>query len=60
MNREQRERMWISLGLLGSLEMMDASCSLAERLEEKHVHDSQAYSTLMGDIAREIISKREA
>lgn len=60
MNREQREQTWIDLGLLGSLEMMDASCSLAERLEEKHMSDEQAYTALMGDIAHDIIAKRQA
>lgn len=59
MNSEQREKIWISLGLNGILEFMDASCTLAERLEEKHIHDNEAYRNLMSDIAAEIINKRE-
>ena len=60
MNREQREQAWIDLGLLGSLEMMDASCTLADRLTEKHIQNPAAYGALMETIAHDIIVKRQA
>lgn len=55
-----REQAWIDLGLLGALEMMDASCTLADRLTEEHIQNPSAYGALMETIAHEIISKRIA
>jgi hypothetical protein len=60
MNREQREQIWISLGLQGALELMDAACSMAERLTEEHVNNRTLAHELMASIANEIIGKREA
>lgn len=58
MNREQREQAWMILGLVGAVEMMDASCSLADRLTEEHVNNRSAYISLMQTIANEIIGQR--
>lgn len=60
MNREQREQTWIDLGLAGALEMMDASCSLAERLTETHIGNPAAYRDLMVSIAAEIVNNRSS
>lgn len=48
------ENMWISLGLRGALEMMDASCTLAERLDSNGITNE-----LCVTIANEIVSKRD-
>lgn len=48
------ESMWISLGLRGALEMMDASCTLAERLDTNGITNE-----LCRTIANEIISRRD-
>jgi len=56
----EREKIWMGLGLQGALEMMDASCCMAERLAEQHIQNPSAYRSLMEDIANDIISKRKA
>jgi hypothetical protein len=56
----ERELIWLDLGLLGALEMMDASCMMADRLSEEHVRNPAAYGALMESIAHEIIIKRKA
>lgn len=58
MNREQREQTWIDLGLIGAIEIMDASCLLAARLNEEHTSSEQAYKFLMSSIANDIINNR--
>jgi hypothetical protein len=59
MNREQREQIWISLGLQGALELMDASCSLCERLTEECVENPAVKDALIRTIAAEIIRNRQ-
>jgi hypothetical protein len=56
----EREKIWMSLGLCGALEMMEASCDMAERLTEEHIRSQSATDQLMSDIASDIISKRRA
>lgn len=55
----EREKIWLDLGLLGALEMMDASCTMAERLNEEHIGNPIAMRQLMETIAAEIVGKRE-
>jgi hypothetical protein len=52
------EKIWMSLGLQGAFEMMDASCSLAERLTEECVTNPAAKDALIRSIAAEIIDSR--
>ena len=56
----EREKIWMSLGLCGALEMMEASCEMAERLTEDHIGSTLAMSNLMEDVAHDIIAKRNA
>ena len=53
------EKIWMGLGLQGALEMMDASCSLCERLTEECVTNPEAKDALIRSIAAEIISSRQ-
>lgn len=53
------EEIWISLGLQGALEMMDASCSLCERLTEECVTNPEVKDALIRSIAAEIIGSRQ-
>jgi len=53
------EKIWMSLGLQGALEMMDASCSLCERLTEECVENPSVKDALIQSIAAEIISGRQ-
>ena len=59
MNHEQREQIWIGLGLQGALELMDASCSLCERLTEECVENPAVKDALIRTIAAEIIRNRQ-
>ena len=59
MNHEQREQIWIDLGLQGALELMDASCSLCERLTEECVENPAVKDALIRTIAAEIIRNRQ-
>ena len=52
------EKIWMSLGLQGALEMMDASCSLCERLTEECVTNPSVKDALIQSIAAEIIGNR--
>ena len=54
------EKIWLSLGLQGALEMMDASCSLAERLTEECVTNPAVKDALIRSIAAEIIGSRQS
>ena len=56
----EREKIWMSLGLCGALEMMEASCEMAERLTEDHIGSPLAMRNLMEDVAHDIIAKRNA
>jgi hypothetical protein len=53
------EKIWMGLGLQGALEMMDASCSLCERLTEECVENPSVKDALIQSIAAEIISGRQ-
>jgi hypothetical protein len=53
------EKIWMGLGLQGALEMMDASCSLCERLTEECVENPAVKDALIRTIAAEIISGRQ-
>jgi hypothetical protein len=52
------EKIWMGLGLQGALEMMDASCSLCERLTEECVTNPAIKNALTESIAAEIIGNR--
>jgi hypothetical protein len=54
------EKIWMGLGLQGALEMMDASCSLCERLTEECVENPSVKDALIQSIASEIIAGRQA
>lgn len=56
----EREKIWMALGLRGALEMMEASCEMCERLTEEHIENPSAMSQLMSDIASDIIVRRQA
>jgi hypothetical protein len=53
------EKIWMGLGLQGALEMMDASCSLCERLTEECVENPAVKDALIRTIAAEIIRNRQ-
>ena len=53
------EKIWMNLGLQGAFEMMDASCSLCERLTEECVENPAVKDALIQSIAAEIISGRQ-
>jgi hypothetical protein len=53
------EKIWMSLGLQGAFEMMDASCSLCERLTEECVENPSVKDALIRTIAAEIIGNRQ-
>lgn len=53
------EKIWMSLGLQNALEMMDASCSLCERLTEECVTNPKVKDALIRSIAAEIIGSRQ-
>ena len=53
------EKIWMSLGLQGAFEMMDASCCLCERLTEECVENPSVKDALIKSIAAEIISNRQ-
>lgn len=53
------EKIWMDMGLQGALEMMDASCSLCERLTEECVVNPEVKSALIRSIAAEIIGSRQ-
>jgi hypothetical protein len=53
------EKIWMGLGLQGALEMMDASCSLCERLTEECVENPSVKDALIQTIASEIIASRQ-
>jgi hypothetical protein len=53
------EKIWMGLGLQGALEMMDASCSLCERLTEECVENPAVKDALIRTIAAEIIRSRQ-
>lgn len=53
------EKIWMSMGLQGALEMMDASCSLCERLTEECVVNPAVKDELIQSIASEIIGNRQ-
>jgi hypothetical protein len=54
------EKIWMDLGLQGALEMMDASCSLCERLTEECVTNPPVKDALIQSIAAEIIGNRQS
>ena len=53
------EKIWMGLGLQGAFEMMDASCSLCERLTEECVENPEVKDALIQTIAAEIIRRRQ-
>ena len=53
------EKIWMGLGLQGALEMMDASCSLCERLTEECVENPSVKDALIQKISAEIIGSRQ-
>lgn len=53
------EKIWMGLGLQGALEMMDASCSLCERLTEECVTNASVKDALIQTIAAEIMGNRQ-
>jgi len=54
------EKIWMGLGLQGAFEMMDASCSLCERLTEECVVNPSVKDALIQSIAAEIIGNRQS
>jgi hypothetical protein len=54
------EKIWMSLGLQGAFEMMDASCMMCERLTEECVENPSVKDALIRSIAAEIIGNRQS
>jgi hypothetical protein len=53
------EKIWMDLGLQGAFEMMDASCSLCEKLTEECIENKVVKDALIQSIASEIIANRQ-